>query len=713
MTLRAFVRVVLAASAAAILASCHGGGGSSALPASQTLGGAVQPYKGSAALTFTWGSGVLTGATYLGPATIPGTMFLNVQPQLQNEQGLLDYAQSTGDPHSANYRHWLTPEEIGARYGASASAIAAAAKYFESYHLNVGTWPQHLLMAVNGTQANVEAAFGTKFGIWQIETPTGPVQVYGPQPSAAPHFATAIPVATVMSLVGFHPAHTYIERPADVQGYGYAAGIIRNGFDYTGLIASGHSGQGINIGIIGTGPISTGSSGDVAGYAQLSGLCSTCVATVVQKDVTAQTGDSAWCPSGPSGNDCEEPDPGGLATPPPVTAPCSSTVDPAGAAFVTTDPACNEEDGEAQLDTEMTSGMAPGATVDFYLAYNPEDCAPQYFDCASGWTGTGTPTGIEGIYLTDDEIQQAIADNLVDVLSLSYGEGEAYGLGFYYNSNGTGPGPDEFAALAAEGVTTFVSSGDNGAYSCDSGGSAYGSKCASYPASDPSVIGVGGVNAPFTNAGQIQPGTQITAWASNTTYGGDGYDDNSSGSGGGVSLYFKAPSWQATSKIGATMREIPDIALLADPKTGPMLVMNWAFSGYQAYGASGGTSAAAPLSAAMFADFLSECKTNATCSKETSGTHGYRWGLAAAQAFYAIAEEEANFGAQAECAGGSSGAFYDVCAGSNDTNTGGDNQTGYPATPGYNEVTGLGVPFGGYLTNELFGYCGCGTLNLP
>ncbi len=704
------VKTVLAAAVIGALVACQGG---SALPGTHTSSNpsGVQPYKGPSSLTFTWSSPMLEGATYMGPATIPGKILLNVQPQLQNEEGLLEYATSTATPDAPNYRRWLTPEEIGERYGASQSAIDADMKYFASYGLSAGTWPQHLMIAVMGSQSEMENAFGTKFGVWQIATPTGPVEVYGPEPGEPPHFMSAIPVMAVMGLVGFHPQHTYIERPADTQGYGYTAPIIRNGFDYIGPINAGDNGSGINVGIIGTGPIVTGSDGDVAGYAQVSGISSTDVGTVVLKDVEPQTGDSAFCPND---SDCEDPYPAGLQTPPPATAPCSSTVNPDGPGIVTTDPACNEEDGEAQLDTEMTAGMAPGAAIDFYLAYNAEDCAPQYFDCASGWAGKSTPVGIEGIYLVDDEVQQAIADDLVDVLSLSYGAGEQEELNFYFNSSGEGPGPDEFAALASEGVTVFVASGDNGAYECDSDGEEYGEKCVSYPASDPSVIGVGGVNAPFTSSGQLQPGTQVTAWASNTTYGGDGYDDNSSGTGGGISLYFSPQAWQSASAIGAKKREVPDIALLADPNTGPMIVEDWAFLSHsEDYFEIGGTSAAAPLSAAMFADSLSACKGNTTCSHTTSGSHGYRWGLAAASAFYSVAESEANFGKQAECAGGSSGAFYDVCAGENDTNSGGAIQPGYPAAPGYDMDTGLGVPFGGFLIDALFSYCACGTESIP
>lgn len=696
MKTRLISRALALAAIAGLLSACHGGSSTgSALPSSAgSTGGGVGTYTGPSTLAVNWAQSVLaTNASYVGPATVSGTISLNVQPTLRNEEALLQYAASTGDPSSANYRHWLTPAEIGAMYGASTTAVTSIAKYFQKYNLSVGTWPQHLMMVVSGTQANVEAALGTKFGFWRLQTSVGPITVLGPQPNQPPHFSTAIPVASVMNLVGFHPAHTYIERPADVEGPGYGAAILRNGFDYAHLINNGYTGAGINVGIIGTGPIS---SADVPAYAHLSGV--TNYASVVQKNVTAQPADAA---NNETGTATFDPNPGGLQTPPPVTGPCNSEYTAAPSAT------CNPEDGEAQLDTEQQAGMAPGATVDFYLAYNSQDCAD--YGCPSG------STGVEGIYLTDDEIQQAIADNVVDVISMSFGLGEPEGecaSGCYYNSAGIGPGPDEMAALAAEGVTIFVSSGDDGAYECDNGNYPETTECASYPATDPSAISVGGVNAPFTNSGQIQPSTQITAWAENTTYGGDGYDDNSVGSGGGPSQYFTAPTYQVG--VGATHKETPDISLLADPNTGPMLVEYAAFAGDEVYGASGGTSAAAPEAAAMFADFLSACKMNTTCAHaHGAGTYGYRWGIAAATAFYSIARAETGYGTQAACAGGTSGAFYDVCAGSNGANSDGTIYPGFQSGPGYDEVTGLGVPFGGFLAEELFSNCSCGTLSLP
>ena len=66
-----------------------------------------------------------------------------------------------------------------------------------------------------------------------------------------------------------------------------------------------------------------------------------------------------------------------------------------------------------------------------------------------------------GISLADDSLQQSIADNRADSMSLSWGEPEndALALG-YINKQLTAVGNVEFASLAAEGTAVFVLSGE-------------------------------------------------------------------------------------------------------------------------------------------------------------------------------------------------------------------------------------------------------------
>lgn len=133
--------------------------------------------------------------------------------------------------------------------------------------------------------------------------------------------------------------------------------------------------------------------------------------------------------------------------------------------------------------------------------------------------------------------------------------------------------------MAAQGQTVFVAAGDSGA---TDDGSALGTDD---PASQPWAVAVGGTTLTVLNG----------IYQNETTW---------SGGGGGISCYWKAPAWQVGHEgIGSgasiTNRDVPDIALNADPATGYAVYVagNWQVVG--------GTSCAAPLWAA-FATLVDE-----------------------------------------------------------------------------------------------------------
>ncbi len=117
---------------------------------------------------------------------------------------------------------------------------------------------------------------------------------------------------------------------------------------------------------------------------------------------------------------------------------------------------------------------------------------------------------------------------------------------------------------SVSGAPFFASSGDNGTG-------------ASWPASSPYVIGVGGTTISTKNGGAF---AKETAWA---------------GSGGGVSIYEKEPAFQKEYSIvkASGMRAIPDVSYNADPASGFPIIKNgkWYIVG--------GTSAGAPQWAAV------------------------------------------------------------------------------------------------------------------
>jgi hypothetical protein len=192
-------------------------------------------------------------------------------------------------------------------------------------------------------------------------------------------------------------------------------------------------------------------------------------------------------------------------------------------------------------------------------------------------------------------------------ISNSYGGGEDTGTASTNTTYYTHPG-----------VLITASTGDHG----------YG---ASFPASGDHVLAVGGTS--------LTKATSSRGWAEAAWSGG----------GSGCSKYVGKPSYQ--SDTGCTKRMEADVAAVADPKTGVAV-----YNGGK-WGVVGGTSASAPLVAAIFT---------------VLGLNGI----------------DGSFPYE------NKGAFYDVTSGSNGTCT-----TAYEcnAQAGYDGPTGMGTPDGAAL----------------
>ncbi len=233
------------------------------------------------------------------------------------------------------------------------------------------------------------------------------------------------------------------------------------------------------------------------------------------------------------------------------------------------------------------------------------------------------------------------------------------------------------ASLVAAGVTVFAASGDDGIYDQCSAAGAH----ADYPASSPEVVGVGGTSLSPVTTSAPNDGTNWLEPAWSCT----GVDDcaDSGGSGGGVSgdevnVGFDKPAYQQVIETPpfsqATKRMVPDIAAYADPDPGFPFYTTDPKSG-TGYSVGGGTSLAAPVSAALF--------TNALAA------HGVSSGVgdihSALYAAYAAND----------------GSFRDVTVGSNGAAADAGRVPSVDAGPGYDTVTGLGAPLWPKIVNRL------------
>jgi pro-kumamolisin-like protein/Big-like domain-containing protein len=281
------------------------------------------------------------------------------------------------------------------------------------------------------------------------------------------------------------------------------------------------------------------------------------------------------------------------------------------------DPGLNGDEGEADLDVEVSGMVAPHATIDFVVS---ED------------TLTAAGIDLSAFYIIDN--------NIAPVMSESFGVCEANlltaGNAFY---NGL------WEQAAAQGITVMIASGDPGSAGCDdfnTAASAANGLAVSGFASTPFNVAVGGTD--FDDVG-----TQTSFWSATNVTGtresAMGYipeipwndscaakatsatlntvcatANGIAGAGGGPSSVYAKPAWQSGIipngiAAGDNHRYVPDVSLFASD--GPQSLSFYlvcqadtvpagsppscASSGSFSFGAAGGTSASSPAFAAIMA----------------------------------------------------------------------------------------------------------------
>jgi subtilase family serine protease len=317
---------------------------------------------------------------------------------------------------------------------------------------------------------------------------------------------------------------------------------------------------------------------------------------------------------------------------------------------------------EVALDVEWAHSMAPMANI--LLVSTP----------------TAETLGVQGFPAFMKAEQNVIDNHMASVITQSFGSAEdAFNstqslLNLRY----------AFQDAQANHVTVLASSGDFGTANIKKtpvkNPTTIPFPTVEWPASDPLVTGVGGTyectNA-VTGVGvdsisppvncQSNPGVREVGWI---------------GAGGGFSHVFSKPSFQDTLPAGSTaigsMRGVPDVSLQASSRTGvliystnPNIRTNVNDLGWFVIG---GTSSSSPQWAGLIA-----------IANEINGHHplGY-----INPALYAVASDPAKYAAD----------FYDVTTGNNQNDP---SVPGYPATTGWDPVTGLGTPNAAHLLPDL------------
>ncbi|HXB62774.1 MAG TPA: S53 family peptidase [Acidobacteriaceae bacterium] len=463
----------------------------------------------------------------------------------------LNDQQNPGSPH---YQQWLTPQQLGEEFGPTDHDMNAVTQWLASEGLRVDAIsPDHMRITFSGASGAVGRALSTEFHRYRVYTGHGEEQRLSI--SSEP----TIPAALAPVIAAFHGLSEEHFEPQSILHQATAAKD-----DPTPLL-TGNCG-GVVCHVIAPADFVTIFDMQPAYNAGFNGSGER-VAIIGQSRVLA------------SDITAFQTDTGLSATAQPVTIIPNTGTDPGIA---------SSDQPEQTLDANRVMGTATGAEADLVVS-----------------AAVGTTDGLT--IAMEYEV-----DTLMDpIMTISYGSCEAQpnGSSFIAIYNGI------FSTAAAEGITTFVASGDSGAAACVLGGS-------TPPASTPVasinllcasqyVTCVGGTEFADTanpslywqssnGAGLESAISYIPEGAWNEPLNGSAFQI--AGTGGGPSMYVSKPSWQTGTGVPADgARDTPDMSFPAAVEhDGYITCLNNSCAGgsFEIYG---GTSLDAPGMAGIMA----------------------------------------------------------------------------------------------------------------
>jgi subtilase family serine protease len=478
------------------------------------------------------------------------TMVLNRPAQRQQafEQLLRDQQ----NPSSSDYHHWLTPVEIGQRFGVSAHDLHAITAWLRSQGLHVDAISNSReRITFSGPAASVGSAFKAEMHYFTVN---GDKRV---SITAEPHIPAAlagvVKVVSGLYTIRLYPMHkSTSERIPALNGGIPSLATLSNGThvvvpaDFATIynlngVAGGLNGAGQTIAIVGRSGVC---QADITNFASLTGV------TINGPNVIVP--------------------PGGVTPPAPA---CSGKA--------------SGDQGEATLDVTRSGSIAQGATIDLVVSAD-----------------TNTQDGIQiaATYVADTAPAR--------VMSISFGACEVTagrtGVLFWDGL---------FQQAAGEGISVFVSSGDSSAAGCDAAfhtPPATQDLSPNHICASSYATCVGGTEfADFANPAQYWGSTNGPNFESAISYIPEGAWNeplNASsqlqvaGTGGGVSGFISTPSYQVGNGVPSARagRYTPDISFSASQHDGyfgcmaasggSCVVSNGSFS----FVMFAGTSAAAP-----------------------------------------------------------------------------------------------------------------------
>lgn len=586
------------------------------------------------------------GAKALGPVAPSATVSGSVVLQPRDEAALTRFISQVTDRSSPLFHHYLTPAGFAERFGPSPSTIASVESQLQASGLTVTTVARDgLIIDFQAPASRVETAFRTGLERYRLangsvgQARTAPVHVpetiakdvtavVGLDTTVRLRSSSAIRAprsahgshAAAKTATFTHPAGSPTPcadaTAAAEQLGGLTDDQIANAYGVFGLYGAGDTGAGQHIAVYELEPFATS---DLRAF-------DTCYFGATQ--AASMLGRVAV--KGVDGGQTAGPG-----------------------------------EGEAILDTQDVSALAPGASIDVYEA----------------------PNNTFGAF---DEYAQIVNDDADQIVTTSWGLCEQ---AVQQGSPGIQQAENLiFEQAAAQGQTVFSAAGDSGSNDCNALGATSPVDpvlSVDDPSSQPYVVSAGGTT--MDNASQ--PASEHV-WNDGAAWGA---------AGGGISQSWPMPTWQlaprvpggaATSSnsaavtaaqsfegtnfcldanpagpVEAACRQVPDVSANADEFTGAITIYVAEFGGWNTIG---GTSSAAPLWAAMLADV----NASATCQSNPATQKGVGF---LNPLLYSVASNPTAYAAS----------FNDIKVGNNDPF--GDSNL-FQATTGYDMASGLGTP---------------------
>lgn len=535
--------------------------------------------------------GFITNAVDVGPVNPADVIEVTVWLQLHNQQQLDQLVQSQHQKGSNNYQKWLNQTQFDANFSPTAQEVKSVSNFLTAHNLTVeSVADNNWYVKVQGTVAAVEKAFHVQIDSYNLNGVTYRSNTGNPSVNNL----TGAHVAAISGLddYGFQSA---LARPTNADGNTVTAvplssvgpdGLFFESHCFTGIETLNFSGNGNTATYTGNrygAPITNTALGHLPPCAYQPSEMQTAYnmkplyaagltgagQTVV---ITDAFGSSSIAQDAEIFSQLY-----GL----PDLTPSNLQIVKAPGLVNNGDPKDAVADWavETSLDVEWVHAIAPGANIALITATNRGSL--------------------------DEAVNLAVVHNLGNVISNSWSIRE--GLG----------NPAQLDRInrileqaAAKGIDVNFASGDCGDNTVPVAGfcGALPFKTVDFPASSPFATGVGGtslaLNPNDTIAFQTGWGTNFSRIANPAPVRGGfgppvfpipfGFQG---GAGGGSSVTFAKPDFQ--SKIPGNTRQVPDIAMLADPQTGAEVIQT--VGGETFVEVIGGTSLATPMFSGVMA----------------------------------------------------------------------------------------------------------------